>query len=45
MIRGATVLLADDDRSIRMVLSQALGRAGYRSAGFAGSFALDAPCV
>jgi two-component system nitrogen regulation response regulator GlnG len=27
---GATVLLADDDRSIRTVLSQALGRAGCR---------------
>ncbi|HUF86315.1 MAG TPA: nitrogen regulation protein NR(I) [Thermohalobaculum sp.] len=29
-ISGATVLLADDDRSIRTVLSQALGRAGCR---------------
>ena len=26
---GATILIADDDRSIRTVLSQALGRAGY----------------
>ncbi len=26
---GATILIADDDRSIRAVLSQALGRAGY----------------
>ncbi|MCH8951331.1 MAG: nitrogen regulation protein NR(I) [Proteobacteria bacterium] len=30
MIEGATVLLADDDRSIRMVLSRALGRIGCR---------------
>ncbi|MDA5193815.1 nitrogen regulation protein NR(I) [Govanella unica] len=26
---GATILIADDDRAIRTVLSQALGRAGY----------------
>ena len=26
---GGTILVADDDRSIRTVLSQALGRAGY----------------
>ena len=30
MNSGATVLLADDDRSIRMVLSQALNRIGCR---------------
>ena len=30
MTRGATVLLADDDRSIRTVLSQALHRIGCR---------------
>ncbi len=30
MMQGATVLLADDDRSIRTVLSQALGRMGCR---------------
>ncbi len=30
MITGATVLLADDDRSIRTVLSRALNRVGYR---------------
>ena len=30
MVRGATVLLADDDRSIRTVLSQALSRIGCR---------------
>ena len=30
MMEGATVLLADDDRSIRTVLGQALGRAGCR---------------
>ncbi|GMG83551.1 nitrogen regulation protein NR(I) [Paralimibaculum aggregatum] len=30
MSSGATVLLADDDRSIRTVLSQALGRIGLR---------------
>ncbi|MFQ5565366.1 MAG: nitrogen regulation protein NR(I) [Paracoccaceae bacterium] len=30
MITGTTVLLADDDRSIRTVLSQALGRIGCR---------------
>ncbi len=30
MIEGTTVLLADDDRSIRTVLSQALGRIGCR---------------
>ncbi len=29
-VQGATVLLADDDRSIRTVLSQALGRIGCR---------------
>ena len=30
MITGATVLLAEDDRSIRTVLSRALNRVGYR---------------
>jgi len=29
MARSATILVADDDRGIRTVLSQALGRAGY----------------
>lgn len=29
MTRAATILVADDDRSIRTVLDQALGRAGY----------------
>ena len=28
----STILIADDDRSIRTVLSQALGRAGHDSA-------------
>ncbi|HMA50574.1 MAG TPA: nitrogen regulation protein NR(I), partial [Magnetospirillaceae bacterium] len=26
---GSTILVADDDRGIRTVLTQALGRAGY----------------
>ena len=26
---GATILVADDDKAIRAVLTQALGRAGY----------------
>ena len=26
---GSTILVADDDRAIRMVLSQALGRLGH----------------
>jgi len=29
-LSGATVLLADDDRAIRTVISQALGQSGYR---------------
>ena len=28
-MKPATILIADDDRAIRTVLTQALGRAGY----------------